>query len=585
MFSVFAKLGWFFKQEWRRYTIAITLLLIVNVFEMLPPRYLGQAVDDIRSGQFTTSSMMFYVAIFCLLGVVVYTLTYFWMYQLFGGANVMERVMRGKLMRHLLKMTPTFYEKKKTGNLMALGTNDLNAVALTTGFGVLTLVDSTAYMLMIFFTMGLTISWKLTLMAIIPMPLMALLIAYYGSKIHDRFTVAQDAFGDMNDRVLESVAGVRVIRSFVQEKQDVERFRQMTDDVFQKNMRVAVIDSLFEPTVKLLVGVSYLIGIGYGAYLVFQSDLTIGELVAFNVYLGMMIWPMFAIGELINIMQRGNASLDRLNHTLSYKPDVTDASQPKTLQEPGDIQFDHVTFRYPTSPKDNLIDVSFTVRKGQTIGITGKTGSGKTTIVKQLLRQYPTSDGQILLSGVPIQEIELDQLFQWIGYVPQDHILFSKSVEENMRFGHRDAKQNELAQAIKDAYFEKDLRLLPEGLETMVGEKGVALSGGQKQRISIARALLIDPDILILDDSLSAVDAKTETAILENLRQNRHGKTTFITTHRLSAVEHADLILVMEEGRIVQKGTHEELIQQDGWYKEQFLRQQLTNQLEGGDEA
>ncbi|MFE4488151.1 ABC transporter ATP-binding protein [Bacillus altitudinis] len=585
MFSVFVKLGWFFKQEWRRYTIAITLLLIVNVLEMLPPRYLGQAVDDIRSGQFTTSSILFYVTIFCLLGVSVYALTYFWMYQLFGGANVMERVMRGKLMRHLLKMTPTFYEKKKTGNLMALGTNDLNAVALTTGFGVLTLVDSTAYMLMIFFTMGLTISWKLTLMAIIPMPLMAILIAFYGSKIHERFTVAQDAFGDMNDRVLESVAGVRVIRSFVQEKQDVNRFREMTDDVFQKNMRVAIIDSLFEPTVKLLVGISYLIGIGYGAYLVFQSDLTIGELVAFNVYLGMMIWPMFAIGELINIMQRGNASLDRLNHTLSYQPDVTDATKPKTLQEPGDIQFEHVTFRYPTSSKDNLTDVSFTVRKGQTIGITGKTGSGKTTIVKQLLRQYPTGDGKILFSGVPIEDIELDQLFQWIGYVPQDHVLFSKSVEENMRFGHRDAREAELAQAIKDAYFEKDLRLLPEGLETMVGEKGVALSGGQKQRISIARALLIDPDILILDDSLSAVDAKTETAILENLRQNRHGKTTFITTHRLSAVEHADLILVMEEGRIVQKGTHQALIQQDGWYKEQFLRQQLTNQLEGGDEA
>ncbi|MGE7659575.1 ABC transporter transmembrane domain-containing protein [Bacillus altitudinis] len=585
MFSVFVKLGWFFKQEWRRYTIAITLLLIVNVLEMLPPRYLGQAVDDIRSGQFTTSSILFYVTIFCLLGVSVYALTYFWMYQLFGGANVMERVMRGKLMRHLLKMTPTFYEKKKTGNLMALGTNDLNAVALTTGFGVLTLVDSTAYMLMIFFTMGLTISWKLTLMAIIPMPLMAILIAFYGSKIHERFTVAQDAFGDMNDRVLESVAGVRVIRSFVQEKQDVNRFREMTDDVFQKNMRVAIIDSLFEPTVKLLVGISYLIGIGYGAYLVFQSDLTIGELVAFNVYLGMMIWPMFAIGELINIMQRGNASLDRLNHTLSYQPDVTDATKPKTLQEPGDIQFEHVTFRYPTSSKDNLTNVSFTVRKGQTIGITGKTGSGKTTIVKQLLRQYPTGDGKILFSGVPIEDIELDQLFQWIGYVPQDHVLFSKSVEENMRFGHRDAREAELAQAIKDAYFEKDLRLLPEGLETMVGEKGVALSGGQKQRISIARALLIDPDILILDDSLSAVDAKTETAILENLRQNRHGKTTFITTHRLSAVEHADLILVMEEGRIVQKGTHQALIQQDGWYKEQFLRQQLTNQLEGGDEA
>ncbi|MGE6630828.1 ABC transporter ATP-binding protein [Bacillus sp. NPDC077027] len=585
MFSVFAKLGWFFKQEWRRYTIAISLLLIVNVLEMLPPKYLGQAVDDIRSGQFTTSSIAFYISIFCLLGVIVYILTYFWMYQLFGGANVMERVLRGKLMRHLLKMTPTFYEKKKTGNLMALGTNDLNAIALTTGFGVLTLVDSTAFMLMIFFTMGFTISWELTLMAILPMPLMALLIAFYGSKIHQRFTVAQDAFGDMNDRVLESVSGVRVIRSFVQEKKDVQRFREMTEDVFEKNMRVAVIDSLFEPTVKLLVGVSYLIGIGYGAYLVFRSELTLGELVSFNVYLGMMIWPMFAIGELINIMQRGNASLDRLNHTLNYKPDVKEAEKPKKLNRPGDIEFHHLTFRYPSASKDNLIDVTFTVRQGQTIGITGKTGSGKTTLIKQLLRQYPPGKGDVLLSGIPIQDVDMDQLFSWIGYVPQDHILFSKSVEENMRFGHIDASNDELKQAIKDAYFEKDLPLLPEGLETMVGEKGVALSGGQKQRISITRALLVDPDILILDDSLSAVDAKTETAILENLRENRQGKTTFITTHRLSAVEHADLILVMEHGRIVQRGTHQQLVKEEGWYKEQFKRQQLTNKLEGGDEA
>ncbi|MCY9209081.1 multidrug ABC transporter ATP-binding protein BmrC [Bacillus subtilis] len=582
MFSVLKKLAWFFKAYWLRYTIAIVLLLAVNVIEMFPPKLLGNAIDDMKAGAFTAEGLLFYIGIFFVLTAAVYIMSYFWMHQLFGGANLMEKILRTKLMGHLLNMSPPFYEKNRTGDLMARGTNDLQAVSLTTGFGILTLVDSTMFMMTIFLTMGFLISWKLTFAAIIPLPVMAIAISLYGSKIHERFTEAQNAFGALNDRVLESVSGVRVIRAYVQESNDVRRFNEMTADVYQKNMKVAFIDSLFEPTVKLLVGASYLIGLGYGAFLVFRNELTLGELVSFNVYLGMMIWPMFAIGELINVMQRGNASLDRVNETLSYEPDVTDPKQPADLKEPGDIVFSHVSFTYPSSTSDNLQDISFAVRKGQTVGIAGKTGSGKTTIIKQLLRQYPPGEGSITFSGVPIQQIPLDRLRGWIGYVPQDHLLFSRTVKENILYGKQDATDKEVQQAIAEAHFEKDLHMLPSGLETMVGEKGVALSGGQKQRISIARALMANPEILILDDSLSAVDAKTEAAIIKNIRENRKGKTTFILTHRLSAVEHADLILVMDGGVIAERGTHQELLANNGWYREQYERQQLFTAEEGG---
>ncbi|MFN2746887.1 MULTISPECIES: ABC transporter ATP-binding protein [Bacillus] len=580
MFSVLWKLGWFFKASWRRYTVAIALLIIVNILEMFPPKLLGNAIDDMQAGTFSAAGMLGYIGLFMALAIVVYTLSYYWMYQLFGGANLIEKILRSKLMGHLLKMTPAFYEKNRTGDLMARATNDLKAVSMTAGFGILTLVDSTMYMLTILFTMGIFISWKLTLASIIPLPLMAAAISIYGKKIHQRFTEAQDAFGDLNDRVLESVSGVRVIRAYVQEKNDVARFNRMTADVYQKNMKVALIDSLFEPTVKLLVGISYLIGLGYGAFLVFRSQLTLGELVSFNVYLGMLIWPMFAIGELINVMQRGNASLDRVTDTLAYQPDVTEASTP-VKTEPGDIVFDNVSFTYPSSASENLTGISFAVQEGQTVGIVGRTGSGKTTLVKQLLRQYPPGKGKISISDVPIEQLPLDELRSWIGYVPQDHVLFSKTVKENILFGAEHATEQDLKGVIHAAYLEKDIELLKDGLQTMVGEKGVALSGGQKQRISIARALIAQPHILILDDSLSAVDAKTEAAIIDNIRHTRKGKTTLITSHRMSAVEHADFILVLEGGRMIEKGTHHELIAAKGWYFEQYEAQQLPSVEEG----
>ncbi|MDP4551043.1 ABC transporter transmembrane domain-containing protein [Alkalihalobacillus macyae] len=579
MFSILGKLSWFFKQHWKRYSLAIGLLILGGILEVIPPKLIGMAIDEINIGSLTWESLRTYLFIYGGLLIVVYFITYVWMYKLFGGAFLVERTLRSKFMKHLLKMTPSFYEKNRTGDLMARATNDLKAVSMTAGFGILTLVDSTIFMFLILTTMGVLISWKLTLAAIIPLPLMALAMNRYGRIIHKRFTAAQDSFGHMNDQVLESIAGVRVTRAYVQERADQRKFLNLTEDVYKKNIDVAKVDVLFEPTIKVLVGISYLIGLGYGAYLVFHKVLTLGELVSFNVYLGMLIWPMIAVGELINVMQRGNASLDRVLETLSQEEDVKQHPKPQHLEIPGTIEFNDVTFTYPTSSVKNLQNVSFTLKKGQTLGIVGKTGSGKTTLLKQLLREYPVGNGKILFSGVPIEELPLSTLQSWIGYVPQDQMLFSRSVRENLLFGRSSGTDQDVERVLRLADFQKDVHVLPEGLETLVGEKGVALSGGQKQRVSIARALMIDPEILILDDAMSAVDGKTEAQIISNIRSERAGKTTFIATHRLSGVKHADWIVVLDNGEVIEEGTHDELLKQQGWYREQYDRQQLEDSL------
>jgi ATP-binding cassette, subfamily B, multidrug efflux pump len=585
MFAVLKKLSWFFRENWQRYVIAITLLILVGILDVMPPKLIGMAIDDIHVGVISKEKILKYLGILLLIMVSSYAITYVWMYRLFGGAFLVERKLRSRFVKHLLKMTPGFYEKNRTGDLMARATNDLKAISNTAGFGILTLVDSSVWMLTLLLTMGLFISWKLTLAAIIPLPFMAILMKIYGKRIHTRFMEAQDAFGELNDRVLESVAGVRVIRAYVQEVADSNRFHQLTEDVYHKNIKVAKIDALFDPTIKVLVGISYLIGLGYGAYLVFHQTITLGNLVSFNVYLGMLIWPMFAIGELINVMQRGNASLDRVIETLNYKVEVGNPLEPVAIATANRIDYQKATFRYPSSKNDNLKNVDVKLLQGQTLGIVGKTGSGKTTFIKQLLRQYPLGTGEVSISGVSLEEQTLNQVRNWIGYVPQDHVLFSRSVKDNILFGRTDASDEELETAIDLAAFRKDLEMLPEGLATMVGEKGVALSGGQKQRISIARALIKNPEILILDDSLSAVDAKTEKQIIDNIRLVRTDKTTIITTHRMSAIEHADHIIVLDEGRIVEEGTHEQLIEHNGWYKEQFIRQQIAGKVDEGVSA
>ncbi|CCQ96125.1 ABC transporter (ATP-binding protein) involved in the signalling pathway that activates KinA during sporulation initiation [[Clostridium] ultunense Esp] len=584
MFEVLFKLKDFFKENWKRYTVAVFLLVVVDVIDVLPPQLIGVAVDLIHQGKVTPPVLWQLVLGLIGLALASYVISYFWVHLLFGGSFLLEKKLRSRLMEQFLRLTPSFYQRSRTGDLMARATNDLKAIATTAGFGILTLADSIFFMAAILVMMILFVHWKLTLASFLPLPLMAVLIQIYGKYIHTRFMEAQDSFGKMNDQVLETITGIRVIRAYVQEKASEARFQEITEEVYQKNREVARIDALFEPTIKILVGISYLIGLGYGAYLVAQQEMTLGSLVSFNIYLGMAIWPMLAIGEFINVMQRGNASLDRVMETLREEPDVKDPPSPQLITTPEVLRFRHVTFRYPTANVPSLVDVSFTLRRGETLGVVGKTGSGKTTLFRQFLREFPLGEGEVSINGIPLQEIPVGEIRKWIGYVPQDQFLFSGTVEENISFGVGEVYWEMMEHVLKVSALSEDMKRLPQGLKTVVGEKGVSLSGGQKQRIAIARALVLNPEILILDDALSAVDARTEAEILSHLRSERRGKTTLIASHRLSAVEHADWILVLDEGKVVEEGRHHDLLKWSGWYKEQYDRQKLEETFEEREE-
>lgn len=574
MLDVLFKLKWFFKQEKKRYIFAIILLLCANITEIIPPWLVGKTIDYVNLKTLTEESLQWIIAVFTITLILGYIINYLWRFLLFNGSQLLESLMRKKIMAKFLTLSPGFYEKNRTGDLMAKATNDLSAIRQTVGFGILTLVDSTTYMITIIATMAIAISWKLTLAALIPLPFLAYIEQRLGKMIHERYTISQDAFGEMNDSVLESIEGVRVTRAFAQEQHLDKRFKTMTTDVVNKFIHVEKLDALFKPITIIVTALSFMIGLGYGSYLVNQGEISVGELIAFNVYLNMLVWPMFAIGLLFNIMQRGNASLDRVMETLNTEDvlqDPIDASIPKDHH----VSFDAVSFKYPSSEAVNLKDIFIDIKMGETLGIVGPTGSGKTTLIKQILKEYPIGEGRIAIGDFSVAHLSKRDVRERIGYVSQENILFSRTVKENIKFGKNDATDAEIAEAIHLANFTKDVARLPQGLETLVGEKGIAISGGQKQRISIARAMIKNPDILILDDSLSAVDAKTETVIIDNIQKSRKGKTTIISTHRLSAVQHADHIVVLERGEIIERGTHQELLLQDGWYKSQFDRQQL----------
>lgn len=573
MFQAIKKLMWFFKDHWKRYSIAIILLLIANVVEVLPPWIVGQTIDKISDHSLTEQIYHQLVIIFIIVLILAYIVNYIWRTLIFSGSQILESIMRRKLMQKFLSMSPTFFEKNRTGDLMAKSTNDLNQIRNTAGIGILTLIDSTTFMGTIILTMGITVSWKLTLCALIPLPLLAILEIELGKRIHKRYLISQKSFGDMNDSVLESIEGVRVTRAYVQEDKLNKDFKNMTESVVEKFMYVEKMDAFFQPITIIITAMSQVIGIGYGAFLVNSGEMTIGGLISFTVYLNMLVWPMFSVGILINIMQRGNASIDRVEETLNEVETVIDLENKGIPSH--DIGMNSVVFKYPSSESINLNNINIILGKGETLGIVGATGSGKTTLIKQILKEYPTGDGEIVLGDTNINQISKSDLRSLIGYVSQENILFSRSIRDNIRFGKSDATDNEIEEAIKLAYFEKDIERLPQGLETLVGEKGIAISGGQKQRIAIARALIMDPKILILDDALSAVDAKTEKKIIQNIQKYRQGKTTIIATHRLSGVKHANQIVVMDHGEITESGTHDQLLQLNGWYKSQFERQRL----------
>jgi ATP-binding cassette, subfamily B, multidrug efflux pump len=580
--KVFLDLMWFFKKEKKAYLGGILILLLVALLQLIPPKAVGVFVDHIKNNTLTTGIMLQWLGMIIAAALLMYILRYYWRIMIFGSAVKLSRELRSKLYQHFTNMSPSFYQKKRVGDLMAHATNDLQAIQQTAGQGVLTFVDSLATGGFVIITMAVTISWKLTLIALIPMPLMALLTSWYGTMLHKRFHTAQEAFSSLNDKAQESVTGIKVIKTFGQEKEDIEDFRKLSEDVVKKNVTVAKVDSLFDPTISIIVGISYFLSIAFGAKYVISGELTIGQLVSFTAYLGLLIWPMLAFGWLFNIMERGRASNDRVTALLAEKAEITDSPDALDTVPSGEIQYKIANFTYPGDLNPLLKDIYFTLKRGETLGIVGKTGAGKTTLLKLMIREFEGYKGDILFAGRPITQYKIERLREAIGYVPQDHFLFSATVAENIAFAQADAKMEDIYAAAKLASIHEDILQFTDGYQTVVGERGVSLSGGQKQRISIARALLMDPELLILDDSLSAVDANTEEEILASLRENRIGKSTIITAHRLSAIQHANLIIVLDEGRIIQRGTHEQLMKEAGWYRKMYVQQQLEELVEQG---
>ena len=577
-------LGWFLKLYRTEYTISILLMLVNYAITLVPPWAVGYLADRIAAKSIEMDELMLMIGLLFVLVLMMYVINYIWQVLVFKAGDVISRESRVVLLQKFLRQGPQFYAKHTTGSLMGKATNDVQGTAELMSFGTMALLDATVYPAATILVMAITVDWRLTLLSILPLPLLFIMSKKVGSLLYRRYDEAQDAFDRMNDDVLENVAGVRVIRAFGLEEQSTATFGDTAKHLFDKNMSVVRLNALFAPMSKIIPSLCYLIALVGGAWLMSQGKLSTGQMVSFIFYLGMLTWPMFALGDFMNVAQQGVASGERIHELKVYEEDMTDRPDAVVYEGGGALRFSNLDFRYNKDDEPRLQGIDFELLPGQTLGIVGKVGSGKTSLLKQLLRFYPIADNSLFLGDKPVEAYTMASIREQIGYVPQQHTLFSRSIEENIRLGHSTDKTNDLSieEAIELADFTKDLAQLPDGLETMVGEKGIALSGGQKQRVSLARALLKQPDILILDDSLSAVDATTENNILSAIRRTRAGKTNLISAHRLSAVMHADLILVLDQGRIVGRGTHDELLAEGGWYQEQFLRQQLEADAKEG---
>lgn len=580
---LFAQLSWYFRREWRRYLGAVALLVIIAMLQLVPPKVVGIVVDGVTEQHFTTGQILMWIATMVLIAVVVYLLRYVWRVLLFGASYQLAVELREDYYRQLSRQHPEFYLRHRTGDLMARATNDVDRVVFAAGEGVLTLVDSLVMGCAVLIMMSTQISWQLTLFALLPMPVMAIMIKRNGDALHERFKLAQAAFSSLNDRTQESLTSIRMIKAFGLEDRQSALFAADAEDTGKKNMRVARIDGRFDPTIYIAIGMANLLAIGGGSWMVVQGSLTLGQLTSFMMYLGLMIWPMLALAWMFNIVERGSAAYSRIRTMLAEAPVVIDGSD-KVPEGRGELDVNIRQFTYPQTDHPALENVNFALKPGQMVGICGPTGSGKSTLLSLIQRHFDVSEGDIRFHDIPLTKLQLDSWRSRLAVVSQTPFLFSDTVANNIALGCPNATQQEIEHVARLASVHDDILRLPQGYDTEVGERGVMLSGGQKQRISIARALLVNAEILILDDALSAVDGRTEHQILHNLRQWGQGRTVIISAHRLSALTEASEIIVMQHGHIAQRGNHDELAQQSGWYRDMYRYQQLEAALDDAPE-
>jgi ABC superfamily ATP binding cassette transporter, permease/ABC protein len=569
----------FIKKHPMRYLVSFVLMIGSSIASVYPARIVGQVVDKIVASELNGDWLWTQLVILVGIILVAYITESIWTNLIFMGYYEMQKELRVKLLRNNLMKKIPFYAHFRTGDIITRSSEDVMTIGDMMGFGMFALMNSTLMVTVSIYMMVTTISLPLTIVAVLPLPILSYLVYKWGFDLEEEYNKAQNAVSQLNNEVLEMIDGTYVIRAYGQEDAMMDEFRAKTKKAMKQNIIVSEIESRFIPLAQLFMMISFTIALLYGGYLVSTGTILVGDVIAFQVYMGAIMWPMFMIGDIITNYKRGKVATERINEILRYDDDIERAGT-KALETIESIEFKDFHFTYPGEEASLLKGINLTLKKGETLGIVGKTGSGKTTLLMQLLHQFPYKGEKLFINEEPLIDYDSQTVAEHLAYVPQEHTLFSRTIRENMLFGKEDATDDEIWEALTLASFEGDVKRMPDELDTMVGEKGVSLSGGQKQRLSIARAFLRNRECLILDDALSAVDAKTEREIISHLQQERGGCMNIISAHRLSAIRHADEIIVMNEGRISERGTHEELLEQRGWYYEQYLTQEMEEEIE-----